>query len=189
MNESAIIKRNSFLQAVALDKDAIHLSDIVKAHERYAPAYITASLGALVAANGGEYAIIDGTSHPAFDRFLDALNIDLVGDVVIGSRTDRNENVGVTLDCSLHLPEGALSVRPDWTAYKGIRADEIMTTLLRPLRKRGMLGRATIKTITGREKSHGDDIAATVAAVLSLDGHDEQYDDKARERFVSLVIG
>jgi len=85
--------------------------------------------------------VIDGTSHPSFDKLLQSLNADDIGQVLIGRRTDRNSNVKYTLDCQLWLHNGILDVRPHWTAYKEIRAGEIVQTLINPLTKERLLNR------------------------------------------------
>ncbi len=87
----------------------------------------------------------DASTHPAgFAKILSLLDADDIGLTVIGRRTDVNDNVKYTLDCQLLLEEGILHVQPHWTAYKEIRAEEIVTTLLRPLMKKGLFSRTFI---------------------------------------------
>jgi len=73
-----------------------------------------------------------GTSHPDFLTLLELFNTEDIGQIVISYRTDIDSNVKRTLECTLILDEGVINIRPHWCAYKTMRADEIVTTLLMP---------------------------------------------------------
>ena len=74
-----------------------------------------------------------GTSHPDFSSLLELFNTEDIGQIIISYRTDIDSNVKRTLECSLTLDEGVINIRPHWCAYKTMRADEIVTTLLVPI--------------------------------------------------------
>ncbi len=75
----------------------------------------------------------DGTSYPSFWSFIDKVDPEQVGFVEIYARQDVNDNVEATLACDIVLVNGVITVKPHWCAYKDIRADEVISTLLVPL--------------------------------------------------------
>lgn len=91
-----------------------------------------------------------------------------IGLVYVGSRKDVNQNVKATLDCTLVFVEGTLNIRPHWTAYKEIRANEIINTLLKPLRKYKLVGKTLL--VTDEERSMPWDPTAQVRALYDMTG-------------------
>ncbi|SMG62307.1 conserved hypothetical protein [methanotrophic bacterial endosymbiont of Bathymodiolus sp.] len=57
-----------------------------------------------------------------------------------------NANVEATLDCSITLLNGIVRVTAHWCAYKDVRANEIVTSLLNPLIENNLLTKVFIKT-------------------------------------------
>lgn len=85
----------------------------------------------------------DGSTAPPFAQLLDNLDTTKIGLVRITGRTDVNVNTG-TLQCTLVFVEGPFHIRPDWCAWKELRASEIIGTLLIPLIRHGLLGRIVL---------------------------------------------
>jgi len=112
----------------------------------------------------GLLVLTEGTSHPPFPELIKHLETEEIGLVQIGAREDVNSNVPATLDCSLMFVEGIVSVRPHWTAYKEIRADEIVTSLLVPLHESGLIGR----TITQRTRHSVELISSSVEQQINV---------------------
>lgn len=102
------------------------------------PAFFTRQLNRFVAQHGGYVRVTDGTSHPSFWPFIDCIEPSSVGFIEIYARTDINNAVKATLACDIVLDSGVVSVLPHWCAYKDIRADEIVSTLLVPLHLKGL---------------------------------------------------
>jgi len=116
----------------------IHLSDLAAYGQITTPMYFKRALNrCLRNAPCNRIIASDASSHPPdFAKILSILDTDDIGLVVIGRRTDDSDDIKYTLDCQLWLEEGILDVQPHWTAYKEIRAEEIVTTLLKPLMKK-----------------------------------------------------
>lgn len=86
-----------------------------------------------------ELVVTDGTSYPAgFEHILKSI-VDLQL-IILKGRTDVNNAVEKTLGIDFLVPAGVLSLRPHWTAYKEIRAQELLCDLrwlwLEPFRQR-----------------------------------------------------
>ncbi len=73
-----------------------------------------------------------------------------MGYIEIYARTDINNNVDATLACDIVLENGVVSVVPHWCAYKDIRADEIVSTLLVPLYLKGLHTRTYLRWEDGK---------------------------------------
>ncbi|WP_421526835.1 hypothetical protein [Pseudomonas brenneri] len=111
----------------------------------------------------------DGTSAPPFPELLDGVDVNQIGLVRIGGRTDINQSTP-TLDCTLIFVEGPLHVRPHWTAYKELRSWEIIRTLLIPLRNTGLVSRTVVK-IDGNEQRFPLDPERQVRLLFQVAGH------------------
>lgn len=111
----------------------------------------------------------DGTSAPPFPQLLDSVDVNQIGLVRIGGRTDINQNTP-TLECTLIFVEGPLHVRPHWTAYKELRSWEIIRTLLMPLRSTGLASR-TVVQIGGNEQPLPSDPEKQVRLLFEVAGH------------------
>lgn len=98
--------------------------------------YFYQQLNRVLAEVGGELIIKCDTSSPQFGEFITKLYPSDIGK--IESRTDINNSVDATLANSIWLPNGVCHIRPYWCAYKQIRADEIISTLLIPLHLTGL---------------------------------------------------
>jgi len=141
----------------ALDNEGhIQLSDLAAYGEITTPLYFKRALNRCLR-NAPDNRIIasDTSTHPpGFAKILSLLDTDDIGLAVIGRRTDINVDIKYTLDCQLWLEEGILDVQPHWTAYKEIRAEEIVTTLLKPLMKKDLFSYTFIND--NYESNHHD---------------------------------
>tara|TARA_R110001592_G_scaffold243151_3_gene504049 strand:- start:3447 stop:4007 length:561 start_codon:yes stop_codon:yes gene_type:complete len=70
------------------------------------------------------------TSSPSFYRLLEVIGTDRIGKITIYARTDLNNAVDATLACDILTESGLIKFAPQWCAYKEIRAEEIISTLL-----------------------------------------------------------
>ena len=109
------------------------------------PAFFTRQLNRFLAENGGHLTVSDGTSRPSFWGLIDSIEPSDVGFVEIYARNDVNNAVTATLACDIVLDNGIVSVVPHWCAYKAIRADEIVSTLLVPLYLKGLHARTYLR--------------------------------------------
>lgn len=145
----------------------LSLNDLIRRGKLSGPEHFTAQLRRLIAQNP-QAVVTDGSSNPPFEDFLACLDMSQIGLVYVGSRKDVNQNVKATLDCTLVFVEGTLNIRPHWTAYKEIRANEIINTLLRPLRKYKLVGKTLL--VTDEERSMPWDPTAQVRALYDMTG-------------------
>lgn len=123
---------------------AIPLVNLLKVARHLTPEHFVKQLNRLVAASGGALDITDETSMPDFQAFLERIPSDDVHLVNISKRTDLNDSVDATLDCTLFIEGGMVRVSPQWCAYKYNRAIDIIDTLLKPLFEKQLLDRTFI---------------------------------------------
>ncbi|BBM00432.1 hypothetical protein [Microbulbifer sp. GL-2] len=123
--------------------EASRIAQNVSAH------FFTAQLNRLLADSNGQVSFYDGTSHPSFWKFIEKIVVDEVGFIEIYSRQDINQSVKATLACDLILLNGIISITTHWCAYKEIRADEIISTLLIPLHLQGLQEKTYIRWDSG----------------------------------------
>lgn len=146
----------------------IVLSDACDLVDKVGAAFFTAQLNRLLMSMGGHLVLSDGTSHPCFQAFLAGVQASEIGFVEIQARTDVNNNVKATLECSIWLAQGVIHIRPHWCAYKSIRADEIVSTLLAPLHRKGLVGRTYIRWSSKVTETLPNDLREQVEAVFML---------------------
>ncbi|HGS4434334.1 TPA: hypothetical protein ACMDNU_003470 [Vibrio cholerae] len=127
----------------------LRLSDMEPLVRKVSAAFFTAQLNRMLKEHGGRLTISDGTSHPSFWSFIDKVDQEQVGFVEIYARQDVNDNVEATLACDIVLVNGVITVKPHWCAYKDIRADEVISTLLVPLHLKALQDKAYIRWDNG----------------------------------------
>lgn len=160
--------------------------------ERFDKNFVTQQFNRLLKKMDGNIILSDGTSHPNFDELLNCINTRSIGGIYIEQETTVNDNVKATLSCSLFLAEGIIKVLPHWCAYKQIRADEIITTLLCPLHRENLEAITYLKVTDGeghkyKKLVHGDDYSREIKDVLELSGYPyfphpkDQSDDQLNE--------
>lgn len=100
----------------------------------------------LLRENHGKIDAIDETSSPYLDLLLNKIPSDKVQLIYLRKRTDVNNahDINGTIDCSLHMPDGVLRITAHWTAYKPMRAQEIVESLLKPIKERDLLSKTYI---------------------------------------------
>lgn len=111
--------------------------------------FFTAQLNRMLKKHDGRLMITDGTSHPCFWSFIDKISPEQIGFVEIYACHDVNDNVEATLACDIVLNNGVITVKPHWCAYKEIRADEVVSTLLLPLHLKGLQDKAYVRWDNG----------------------------------------
>lgn len=142
----------------------LSLHNIQNVADKVKPDFFVRQLNRFLAENGGQLRLSNGTSHPPFWKFIDSVDPSSVGYIEIYARTDINDSVDATLACDITFDSGVVSVVPHWCAYKDIRADEIVSTLLVPLYLKGLHVRTylrweegkTDKLTSGMEWGHED---------------------------------
>lgn len=120
---------------------------------------------------GGVLDAVDSTSCPSLYLLLNALPVDKINLVYIGKRTDLNDAVKATIDCTIFFADGILRVSAQWCAYKEIRAREIVDSLVEPLMECGLITRTYVKHDSGdvERLSSSKDEAANI--LFSLSGY------------------
>ena len=124
---------------------SIELNNLNDVAERVSSEFFTAQVNRLLQANNGELVINDDTSSPEFEMLVGKLVASDIGFIDIESRTGINNTVKATLSCSLYLLHGVIHVRPHWCAYKEMRADEIISSLLVPLHLNGLIDKTCLR--------------------------------------------
>jgi hypothetical protein len=127
------------------------------------------------------------SSSPDFETLLDQLIAEGIGMIVISSRTDRNENVRATLDCTLYFKEGMINVRPHWCGYKETRADEIFSTLIIPLIKNGFHAITYLMSDENERELLDVEFEGVVASVMSLSMYASVLNFEERDYWVKAL--
>lgn len=130
-----MIKKDFFFKQYVDDKysPSFSLHDVVAMADKVSPAFFCAQLNRLLKEHGGKVELDDPSSAPPFWGLISKLPEECIGYIEIYARTDRNPTLKATLACDIILAEGIVSVVTEWSAYKDIRAEEIVSTLLAPL--------------------------------------------------------
>ncbi|WP_240224659.1 hypothetical protein [Rheinheimera hassiensis] len=115
--------------------------------------FVTRQFNRFLATHNNHCILEDGTSYPPFWDLIDKINPESIGCIEIYARTDVNEAVEATLACDILIDQGVISVVPNWCAYKVIRADEIVSSLLLPLHLKGLHRKALLRDADGKLKA------------------------------------
>lgn len=165
-------KQDFFFGQLSANKDKVTCIDwyrLLERAEAVSPSFLVKQLNRLLRSVGGEVVVHNETSYPSFHSLLKKIPMDEIGLVEIESRTDRNNNVNATLACSLYLTEGVVHIRPHWCAYKPIRADEIISTLLAPLHLYGHIEKTFLNITEGETPEViSQDLRAQIYEILEL---------------------
>ncbi|MBA1280318.1 hypothetical protein [Stutzerimonas stutzeri] len=163
------------------------LSSVLSIAKHDTASAFTAHLARLLASLPERSIVLAGeTSNPQLGNLLEKLPRESIDRIVIRARSDVNINVKATLECSLHTAYGIVDVRPDWTAWKPSREEEIITTLLAPLTAHSLLGRLILE-VEGREQSLPGNFHEIIKAVLRISGYPYQRDQAADDRMNGYV--
>jgi hypothetical protein len=135
--------------------------------------FFSQQLSRLLSSNGRELIITDDSTSPSFHVFLNKLSDDHIGFIEIHASTDINGCVDRTLTCEMFLLSGHVSVRPHWCAWKELRSNEIVTTLLVPLHLRGLEKNTYIRWDNGDTEllSKDDDYKTELENIFRLSGY------------------
>lgn len=137
--------------------------------------------------------VYNGTSHPDFYDFLEAVDPKNIQKVEIITREYDIECVGDVYGASLYFENGIIRYLPHWTAYKQIRAEEIITTMLEPLKITGLGGFISVvdepcNVIKTDFFSNVDICAGHLAKLFSITGHCGLYDNVWYEKQAEYLI-
>ncbi|OUS09029.1 hypothetical protein A9Q81_00320 [Gammaproteobacteria bacterium 42_54_T18] len=115
-------------------QSSLHLSELRDLTEEFPRYFLKKQINRVLRGLPNHTLIMTcGTSHPDLLSLLELFNTEDIGQIIISYRTDVDSNVKRTLECTLILDEGVINIRPHWCAYKSMRSDEIVTTLLVPI--------------------------------------------------------
>lgn len=150
---------------------SIELHQLTDIAEKVDADYFTKQLNRLLSSVGGNLIVEHGSSMPSLYKLLDKTHSSDIGMVEVGARTDINDSVKATLECSLYLENGILNLRPHWCAYKEIRADEIISSLLAPLHENNLISKTFTIWSEGETERFPEDIESQVSCLFSLSGY------------------
>jgi hypothetical protein len=169
----------------------ISLHELASLTKKVDAGFFSRQLNRFLKANGGRVFFSEGTSSPPFWQFIDKLAPDAIGVIEIYARTDMNQAVSATLACDIVMDQGIVSVAPQWCAYKDIRADEIVGTLLLPLHLKGLEARCLIRWEDGKTErlSRNMNYEEELAQVFKLSKYPSAfgYGEEGRKRFEKHV--
>jgi len=149
----------------------LQLSDVNKLGNIVSPEFFYAQLNRILLSYNNRIDLYDGTSHPDFPKFIKYLPPENIGMIQIGQRKDVNDNVKTTLDCSIFLTNGIVRVTAHWCAYKEIRADEIVSTLLNPLIEHKLIEKTFLKKPDGEAIAISRDKESASKQLFALSGY------------------
>lgn len=154
------------------------LSDVAALAKYETTASFTLHLARVLESMGPSRSIVllGETSYPDFQSIIEKIANEKIGKLVIRGRSDVNPNVR-TLECSVHLIHGTVHVRPQWTGWQPVRADEIVSTLLVPLASQSLLGRVVTENQDGQQEALPGDLMGIVERLLALSGYPYSRDD------------
>lgn len=161
-------------------KKHLDLDDINDISKTVSPSHFTAQLNRYLSLNHGTMNIYHDTSSPDFYTFLGAIEKTAIGNIRLKARTDQNSAVDATLSCEILLEHGIVEVIPQWCAYKSIRAEEIVSTLLVPLHVSLLFLKTYLKMPTGKMEplSHGILYERELEAVFKFSGYPQTPSQK-----------
>ncbi|WP_299945651.1 hypothetical protein [uncultured Microbulbifer sp.] len=149
----------------------VDLSNVTDVADRLPAQSFKNQLGRLLRDNDGKVDVIHYSSCPDFERFLEKIPKHEIDCIYIGQRTDQNKAVKATLDCTLFLSDGVLRVIAQWCAYKDIRAQEIVDTLLVPIMSNDFTDRTFIKWSHDEIESLPNDMNIASGELFTLSGY------------------
>jgi hypothetical protein len=149
----------------------LELNNIVDAARRLKTTGLIAQLNRLLRENNGSVEAVDYSSNPDFYVILDNLAKSDIHCIYISMRTDQNDSVKATIDCSLFLNDGLLRVTPQWCAYKDARSDEITGGLVEPLFRNNLHDLVYIDHGGNEFEDFPEDIDEASRALFSLSGY------------------
>ncbi|EBV3242571.1 hypothetical protein DOH76_24105 [Salmonella enterica subsp. enterica serovar Oranienburg] len=141
-----------FFGIINKNNPELSLQKVVLQSEKVSDSFFTEQLNRCLNWTGGRLVLKDETSSPPFWDFIKKILSDAIGIVEISARDDININVEATLSCDIYLSKGVVTVEPHWCAYKSMRADEIISTLLVPLHKKGLHDRTFLVSSDGQKE-------------------------------------
>lgn len=133
-----------FFGKVNVKKPVLNLREVISLSNQVSGEFFTNQINRLLFKTGGRLTLSDSTSFPPLKDFLDNILTEQTGFVELYARTDVNPTVKATLACDIFFPEGVITIMAHWCAYKTMRADEIISTLLIPLHLKGLHERTYI---------------------------------------------
>lgn len=133
-------------------ENELGLSNVGELAKQVSPEFFTAQLNRLLRSINGKVMLSEGTSSPNFWEFISKLSFDDVGFIDLYARTDINGNIDATLACDIMLHDGVVTVAPHWAAYKEVRANELISTLVLPLHLANFHGKTYLRHHKGQKE-------------------------------------
>lgn len=129
----------------AKGQGVVSLDSLLSVADKVSETFFTSQLNRFLNLNSGRLLVSEGTSQPNFYGLIDNIKSSSIGFIEIYGRTDVNSALEATLACDLYLDQGVVTVAPHWTAYKDVRADEIVSSLLVPLHLKGLQTKSFVR--------------------------------------------
>lgn len=180
-----------FFGLINKNNPVISLQKVVMQSKKVSEIFFTEQLNRCLNWTGGQLVLKDETSSPPFGDFLKKISSDAIGFVEISARDDINTNVEATLSCDIYLSKGVITVEPHWCAYKSMRADEIISTLLVPLHERGLHNRTFLVSSDGKKERllclHQSDFLDEIMRVFILSRYYHSMNETKIAEYASVI--
>lgn len=173
------------------NESCIALRDLDLLIKKTSPEFFTSQLNRILEKHNNHLTLSNGTSSPPFYQLIDNIISESIGYIEIYARTDINKHLGVTLACDIILEKGVISVVPHWTAYKDMRAGEIVSTLLVPLYLSGLCDKTYIRWANDKLESLSNkmDCRLVLNKIFTLAEHPHaSFIDKENAQFDREVL-
>ncbi len=178
-------KSNNNVGDVFFGAEPIDLFKVNEISETVSKEHFCAQVDRYLDSNNGKLSIVCEVSAPPFERFINQLDRSQIARIVIKARHDNNDAVKATLECEILLNKGVIVLTTQWCAYKSMRAEEIVNTLLVPIHKLALHKKTFIPFGDELEALiENDDYETEIRAIFSLAEHPEQYSPK----YVDILV-
>lgn len=172
-----------------MKRETVSLREFIALSQRIPRDFFTGQVNRLLSQLKNNTLVLqDDTSMPPFPSLLDNIDTDQIGLLEISPR-DYPSSPCITsvLTCKLVLPQGCLEVQANWTSYKAIRSDELISTLLDPLLRHGLRTRTNLMFDDECRPLDSYDTEGMINALFELTG--DRLDETDRmSRYTKLVL-
>lgn len=162
------MKKNDFFFGEIL-KSGGHFNkpfcDVIELSTQVSAFYFTTQIERVLTALEGEFILNCDTSYTEVYRLIEKLNALNIGKVELVRVKYHPPEIPFVLTCKFYLRNGVVSVRSHWCAYKEVRAEELVHTLLAPLFQYNLISKTYI-SYDGELESVSNDTEELIRNVL-----------------------
>lgn len=162
------------------DITKLHSHTLIHALSGARPSYPLSQLNRVFAIKP-TLTVHEHSTHPRFEDLLNVIGHDNICKVDIVTHDYEDDSLGKIYGAKLFLENGVIQFLPIWTAYKALRAEEIVTTLLKPLKNAGLGEYVWLDGATENRLNQyvcdGETDMAFIRRLFAMTNKAEQYDE------------